>query len=127
MTILYTSHYMEEVQELSHHIAIMDHGKIIACGTNQELVKIVGELDRVDLTVLGEMDRVSNIWSKVDGVKKVTYQDGTASLLVDDSNQVLPGLFEASAQVGVRINSVNIQEPNLETVFIQLTGHALRD
>src|SRR5512137_1932556 len=49
MTILYTTHYMEEAQELSHRIAIMDHGELIACGTHEELVKIVGELDRIEL------------------------------------------------------------------------------
>ncbi len=51
MTVLYTTHYMEEAEELSDHIAIMDHGKMIACGTHEELVKLVGEQTRIDLTV----------------------------------------------------------------------------
>ena len=57
MTVLYTTHYMEEAQELSNHIAIMDQGEIIASGTHDELVKIVGELDRIDLTINTEFSQ----------------------------------------------------------------------
>jgi ABC-2 type transport system ATP-binding protein len=127
MTVLYTSHYMEEVAELSHHIAIMDHGKIIAYGTHDELVKIVGEMDRLDLAVYGPVEAVVDCWKTVEGVGKVSHQDGTVTLLVEDSNRVLPRLFETATSLSARITSVDIQEPNLETVFIQLTGHALRD
>ena len=55
MTVLYTTHYMEEAQELSDQIAIMDQGKVIACGTHAELVKIVGEMDRIDLTLAARL------------------------------------------------------------------------
>jgi linearmycin/streptolysin S transport system ATP-binding protein len=127
MTVLYTTHYMEEAQELSDHIAIMDHGKIIASGTNEELVRIVGELDRITVTINAESARVIERWKTVQGVKKVTAEDGTLTILADDSNQVLPRLFEAAAAGGVRITSVNVQEPNLESVFLHLTGRALRD
>ena len=127
MTVLYTTDYMEEAQELSDHIAIMDLGKVIAQGTHGELVKIVGELDRIDLTINAEAGRVLEQWRATEGVHQVSAQNGTLTLLVDDSNLVLPRLFESATQTGVRITSVEIQEPNLEAVFLHLTGRALRD
>jgi ABC-2 type transport system ATP-binding protein len=127
MTVLYTTHYMEEAQEISDHIAIMDQGKIIASGTHDELVKIVGELDRIDLTINTESAQVIEQWRATEGVHEVSAEDGDLTLLVDDSNIVLPRLFEAATGAGVRITSVEIQEPNLEAVFLHLTGRALRD
>ena len=127
MTVLYTTHYMEEAQELSDHIAIMDHGKMIASGTHDDLVKIVGELHRLQLTINAEGERILGAWKAVQGVKQISVEDGTFTILAEDSNQVLPRLFEAAATQSVRITSVEIQEPNLETVFLHLTGRALRD
>jgi ABC-2 type transport system ATP-binding protein len=127
MTVLYTTHYMEEAQELSDHIAIMDTGKLIAYGTNQELVRIVGEMDRITLTINTESERVLEEWKKVTGVKQVTAEDGKLNILADDSNQVLPRLFETASIKGVRIISIEILEPNLEAVFLHLTGKGLRD
>lgn len=127
MTVLYTTHYMEEAQELSDQIAIMDQGQLIACGTHNELVKIVGELDRIDLTIDAESEQVLGEWQGTDGVHEVSAEDGQVTLLVDDSNLVLPRLFESATAAGVRITSVEIQEPNLEAVFLHLTGRALRD
>jgi ABC-2 type transport system ATP-binding protein len=142
MTILYTTHYMEEAQELSDHIAIMDHGKIIACGSYGELIEEMGRLDRIRVTINADPDRVMNAWKAAPGVKQVMVQDevaqdGTApngkaadntlTLLVEDSNRVLPHLFEASVAANVRVTSVDIQAPNLEAVFLHLTGRALRD
>jgi len=126
-TVLYTTHYMEEAQELSDHIAILDHGRLIAAGTHAELVRIVGEADRITLTINAESARVVEAWKKVKGVRNVDAQDGTLMILADDSNRVLPSLFEAAAASGVRITSVDILEPNLEAVFLHLTGRALRD
>jgi ABC-2 type transport system ATP-binding protein len=127
MTVLYTTHYMEEAQELSDHIAIMDQGQVIALGTHDELVKIVGEMDRIDLTINTESERVMEQWQATEGVYQVSAEDSQLTLLVDDSNVVLPRLFESATRVGVRITSVEIQEPNLEAVFLHLTGRALRD
>ena len=127
MTVLYTTHYIEEAQELSDHIAIMDHGKLIACGTNQELVRLVGEQTRLDLTVNIEAQRILPEWQAVEGVSKVSAEDERVTVLVDDSNLVLPRLFESATRVSARITSVDIREPNLETVFLHLTGRALRD
>lgn len=127
MTVLYTTHYMEEAQELSDHIAIMDMGQIIACGTHEELVQIVGEQDKIDLRLNEADGRLVESWKSVRGVSKITADDGLITLLANDSNFVLPELFELAAEAGVRITSVDIQEPNLETVFLHLTGRALRD
>lgn len=132
MTVLYTTHYMEEAQELSDHIAILDNGELIASGTHDELVRIVGELDRIALTVSAltseeDCGRLQEAWREIAGVQSTSSEDGTVTLLVDDSNLVLPALFEAAATMGVRIDKVDIQEPNLESVFLHLTGKALRD
>jgi ABC-2 type transport system ATP-binding protein len=127
MTVLYTTHYMEEAQELSDHIAIMDSGKIIAFGTNSDLVRIVGQLDRITLTINVESNVVMEAWKQAQGVKQVSAEDGTLTVLADDSNLVLPRLFETATAQGARITSVDIQEPNLETVFLHLTGKALRE
>ena len=126
-TVLYTTHYMEEAQELSDHIAIMDHGKLIAMGTHEELVKIVGEMDRLDVMLSAEAPQVIETWKSTLGVQQVTSEDGKISLLVEDSNLVLPRLFEAVANTNIRLTSVEIHEPNLEAVFLHLTGRALRD
>jgi ABC-2 type transport system ATP-binding protein len=126
-TVLYTTHYMEEAQELSNHIAIMDQGKMIAIGTHEELVKIVGAMDRITVTINAESAKVLEAWKAVRGVTQVSANDGTLTILADDSNRVLPRLFETAASNGTRITSVAIQEPNLETVFLHLTGKALRD
>jgi ABC-2 type transport system ATP-binding protein len=135
MTVLYTTHYMEEAAELSDHIAIMDKGRVIAYGTHDELIKLVGEETRIDLTLNAEAEKVLEAWRAVQGVAGIDATDGASTslstgrvtALVDDSNRVLPRLFEAASKADVRITSVDIQEPNLETVFLHLTGRALRD
>lgn len=127
MTVLYTTHYMEEAEELSDHIAIIDNGMLIAYGTHRELIRLVGEQTRIDLTVTLEPEKVIPAWKQVEGISQIDRTDGRISVLATDSNRVLPYLFEATARLGGRITSVDILEPNLEAVFLHLTGKALRD
>jgi ABC-2 type transport system ATP-binding protein len=129
MTVLYTTHYMEEAQELSNRIIIMDQGKVIVQGTHQELVKIVGEQDRINLTVSQVLPKeIAERWRTLAGVNRVSLnEDNSLTLLVSDSNIILPDLFEVATGLGARITSVDIQEPNLEAVFLHLTGRGLRD
>jgi ABC-2 type transport system ATP-binding protein len=127
MTVLYTTHYMEEAAELSNHIAIMDQGKVIAYGTHAELIQLVGEQTSIDLSLNVEGGQIVESWKRVEGVSHANSEDGKVTVLVDDSNRVLPRLFEAANAAGVRITAVDILEPNLEAVFMKLTGRALRD
>ncbi len=127
MSVLYTTHYMEEAEELSNRIAIMDKGKVIACGTRDELVRLVGEQARIDLAVSGEPSQAAEACQTVDGVSRTTVEQGRVEVLAADADSVVPRLFERAAQSGFRISAVEIQEPDLETVFLSLTGRALRD
>jgi ABC-2 type transport system ATP-binding protein len=128
MTVLYTTHYMEEAQELSDRIGIMDKGAMIAVGTQADLVRMVGEQTRIDLALDRQAHLLAERWRGLAGVSSVSEpEDGRVWLLVDDANTLMPQLFEGARAAGARITEINLAEPNLEMVFLQLTGRALRD
>lgn len=129
MTVLYTTHYMEEAQELSDRIGIMDHGVLIALGTLPELTKLVGEQDTVELRITEEYSRPEFIEALrgIEGVMDVRADNGSVQLIVSDGNALLPELITSANAEGARVSNVAIQEPNLEAVFLHLTGRALRD
>ena len=127
MTVLYTTHYLEEAAELSDRIAIMDMGKVIAYGTHNELIKLIDKRTRIDLSLNAEASTICAVWKRIEGVTQINAIDGIVTVLVDDSNRVLAHLFETASKANVHIKSMSIQEPDLETVFLHLTGRALRD
>ncbi len=129
MTVLYTTHYMEEAQELSDRIGIMDQGEMIALGTLKELTQLVGKQDIVILHITEEQStpELVSALEGVHGVRNVDAENGTLRLVTDDGNVALPDLITTANVRGVRVSDVSIQEPNLEAVFLHLTGRSLRN
>jgi ABC-2 type transport system ATP-binding protein len=127
MGILYTTHYMEEAERLCDRVGIVDEGRIIAEGTRRELVAMVGELDRVSLVATGDLTAATRVAQALAGVRQATAQNGGIDLLVEDARSVLPRLLAAVTGDGVTVRSVEVIEPDLESVFLHLTGKALRD
>jgi ABC-2 type transport system ATP-binding protein len=129
MTVLYTTHYMEEAQELSDRVGIIDHGDLIALGTQAELTKQVGETDTLILHISENDDpeTLAKAMRTIKGVTRVDVIDHTITLIVPEVEKVLAPVVSTANEIGIRIASVEIQEPNLEAVFLHLTGRALRD
>jgi ABC-2 type transport system ATP-binding protein len=128
VTVLYTTHYMEEAQELSHRVGIMDRGSMIAVGAQDELVRLVGEHTRIDLAVDREAETLAERWRALPGVSTVSDpEDGRMWLGVEDANTLIPHLFDSAGAAAARITEISLAEPNLEMVFLHLTGRALRD
>ena len=127
MSVLYTTHYMEEAERLCDRVGIIDEGRLVAEGTRRELVSQVGELDRVELTGRGDLPAVVAALEANGGVSSVSQADETVSILVTDAGSVLPGLLATAGDHGMSVTGVDVQEPDLEAVFLHLTGKALRD
>ena len=127
MGILYTTHYMEEAERLCTRVGIIDEGRIIAEGTRRELVALVGGLDKVSLAVSGDVRTAIREVGALDGVRTVTPHEGRLDLLVVEARRLLPRILEAVSRDGVAVRSVEVVEPDLEAVFLHLTGKALRD
>jgi len=127
MAILYTTHYMEEAERLCHRVGIIDEGKIRAEGTRTELVALVGQRDRVTLTATGDLRAGAAAARRVEGVVEATICECGLDVLVDTARSRLPRLLEAVGDAGATVRGVEVIEPNLEAVFLHLTGKALRD
>jgi len=142
MTVLYTTHLMEEAQELSDRVGIIDHGEIIALGTQGDLIQSVGEEDRLVFKVgeqRVEQGLIERIKDQTEGVTHVLYdppgQEGedpsnVSGLIVVSAKRgrkALPDIIQLTDKAGIDIHSVEVREPDLEAVFLNLTGRALRD
>lgn len=143
MTVLYTSHLMEEVQEISDRVAIIDHGEVIALGTVGELIQKVGEEDRLIFNVGGQTvpdALLARIKAEVEGVTSAAYAkreakadetgattDGVVTVYAKRGRKALPDIIQIANEAGLDILSVSVREPDLEAVFLHLTGRALRD
>jgi ABC-2 type transport system ATP-binding protein len=132
MAVLYTTHYMEEAERLCDRVGIIDAGRLVAEGSRRELVARIGEHDRLTVRGDGDLERLASLASSRDEVasaRLVTTDDGTRALelATDRSAATLPAIAAAAADLGVVLTGIEVHEPNLETVFLHLTGRALRD
>jgi len=129
MTILYTTHYMEEAQELSDRVGIIDHGDMIALGTQKELTRQVGEMETLILHIdeSDDIEKLAVAIRTVPGVLKADVSDHTISVIVPEAEEALAPVVSKTNELGIKVHSIDIQEPNLEAVFLHLTGRALRN
>jgi ABC-2 type transport system ATP-binding protein len=127
LAVLYTTHYMEEAERLCDRIGILDEGRMVAEGTRDELIGRIGENARVRLTGEGPLASMAQDVRPLDGVLGVEVHDDTLTVMSPSAHTVLPRLLEAAERDGVRISGLDITEPDLEAVFLHLTGKALRD
>lgn len=127
MAVLYTTHYMEEAERLCDRLGIIDHGKLIAEGTPRELVSLVGELDRVTLSATGDISKALQALRAVPWIHTADASADGIDLVVEDARARLPAILQEAAAAGAAIKTVEVAEPDLEAVFLHLTGRGLRD
>jgi ABC-2 type transport system ATP-binding protein len=127
MAVLYTTHYMEEAERLCDRVGIIDLGELKAEGTRRELVGLVGQSDQVLLSLAGSVEAAAAACRTLEPVRDVSSKDERLELVVEDARQILPRILETVAESGASVRAVEVIEPNLEAVFLHLTGKALRD
>ncbi|GGU50110.1 ABC transporter ATP-binding protein [Lentzea flava] len=127
MAILYTTHYMEEAERLCDRVGVIDSGRLIAEGTRRELVERLGERDRISLQLDGDLSHAATVLGAIPAVRGLAPHGHGLELVVDDARECLPVVLSAISTNGAVVRSVEVTEPNLETVFLHLTGKALRE
>ncbi|MDA0636990.1 ABC transporter ATP-binding protein [Nonomuraea sp. MCN248] len=127
MSLLYTSHYMEEVERICDRVAIIDHGRIIAEGTRRELIAMVGTADKVELVLDGDVPAAFAKLRAVEGVVEAARtEDGSVRLIAEGGRYLLPALITA-VEGSATVTATQVIEPDLEATFLHLTGASLRD
>jgi ABC-2 type transport system ATP-binding protein len=123
-TIILTTHYMDEAERLSGHVAIMDHGKIIALGTPRELIASMGIAHMVEFAADGA-DLA--FLEKLEGVRAARRENGTYQLQVIELHRTVPALLDELSRRGIPLQELRTHSATLEDVFVSLTGRRLRD
>jgi ABC-2 type transport system ATP-binding protein len=127
-TILLTTHYMEEADQLCNRLAIMDHGRILALDTPAGLKASVGADSIVTVHASGDLPRLAVVLqSEVAGVTSVNQVDNSLQVHVKGASSVVPAIVTSAERNGFQLQDLSVAEPTLETVFINLTGKDLRD
>lgn len=127
LSVLYTTHYMEEAERLCDRVGIIDQGKLIAEGTRRELVEQIGEHAHLRLSATGDLAELASSCRQIEGVAEVSITPQGIDLTVEDTRRALAPIVEAADALGISIGAIDVTEPDLESVFLHLTGKALRD
>jgi ABC-2 type transport system ATP-binding protein len=125
--VLYTTHYMEEAESLCDRLAIVDHGRIIANGTLPELRRMLGERDVLRLSGVFAPAAAREAAERLGGVEALHADDVLLILSMAHASERLPAVFAALAACGAEVRGVTLTQPNLESLFIKLTGNELRE
>lgn len=127
LTVLYTSHYMEEVEKLCDRVYIMDYGQIIAAGTKDELKSILSNEELIRIKVEEPKMEFARRLEEEEGINQVVVEEAGYSLIIAKGSQLLGEIFEHAKETGVKIIGFDIESPTLEDVFLHLTGRKLRN
>jgi ABC-2 type transport system ATP-binding protein len=129
--VLYTTHYMEEAERLCDSLAIIDHGKIIAMGTVDELKEQVGARDALQLSgrfpVEVTRQAIGLLTTEIADLEILSEDEDSLLLTLSNASQHLPRIFAAIAEAGGNVAETSLRSPNLETLFLLLTGKELRE
>lgn len=128
-TVIYTTHYMPEVEEICNKITVIDHGKTIAAGTKQEIIEKLGKKIKVTVTYKdgeGRLDAIADTLRKTEGVSSVKAADSTLIIKHHENVTVMEDIISASVENGAAIVNIVSEEPSLEEVFLTLTGKETR-
>jgi len=127
VTIIYTSHYMEEVEFLCNRIYIMDDGKLIAAGTKEEIKSIMSseQTCQIELGIMNQSFKEK--LHQTQGIREVTSEKDTITIIVSKDIKIFPLITQLAQECEVSLISVQMKSPTLEDVFMHLTGRALRD
>lgn len=126
-TIIYTSHYMEEIEEICDTIAIMDHGNVIAMGSSEELKKTHASKNIYTIELNENSSKIESLVKNIKGVYKVKSKENTLKCYYEDNPKIIENLVTSITESGAIITNIKSEIPSLETVFLELTGKSLRD
>ncbi|MNI00775.1 Daunorubicin/doxorubicin resistance ATP-binding protein DrrA [compost metagenome] len=126
MTVIYTSHYMEEVEYLCKNVAIIDHGSLIALGTKEELKQSLAACDTLTVNFSEASEGALEQLNRIPGISKVNIEGNQISMLVSTNDKNVIEIVDEIKKLGIKLTSFKYEEVNLESIFLQITGKALR-
>lgn len=133
-TIIYTTHYMPEVEEICNKITVIDHGKVVASGTKQEIIEKMGSDREIDVTFTAEASGLSHFEETVSAIKgvhrcKSEFEETvpTCKIFYKEDTAIMESIIRIAAEKGLTITNIKSLEPSLEEIFLTLTGKELRD